>query len=184
MKGTRIAGVLISSILLSAAFAGCGGGSKEKASVPTNNQVQPPSVEKAVKESPESPNKTSMNIVDMEKQIVITEETKQQDAKSPDPVPNDIPVLDNARKTTALKIGDGSNPGDPYYQISFQMDESVKKAGDLYRQVLKDKGINITAELEEGGMQMFKINTNSWEVTINIFTFLEHTTVWINYTKK
>ncbi|MBB6674101.1 hypothetical protein [Cohnella nanjingensis] len=124
-----------------------------------------------------------MNIVDLPNQVVIAEEDTQNGVKPPDSVPDDIPILDDAKNKAAIKIGDGANRGDPYYQVKFETGDSVAKTVERYRQVLKDKGLDIASESEEDGMQHFTIDTKSWQAQIMIFTFMEKTTVWINYVK-
>ncbi|USG64369.1 hypothetical protein NDK47_19740 [Brevibacillus ruminantium] len=125
-----------------------------------------------------------MNVVDMPNQNVITAEMTQQGVKPSDSVPTDIPILENARNQTAIKIGDGTNPGDPYYLVQFVVEESVEKTGERYRQILKENGFEISEESVTDGMPSFQVNTDLWEVTVKILRMLNETTVWISYVKK
>jgi len=191
IKGNRMVCLLLLCVLVSATFTGCAGGSSQKTS--EESETKPPAIEKAVEEktepqneateSTESPKETAMNVVDMPNQIVITTEMAQQGVKPPNAVPDDIPILENAKNLTAIKMGDGINPGDPYYLVQFEVEESVQKTGERYREILKENGFDIVAESELDGLPAFQVNTESWEVTVKIIG-LNGTKVWINYVKK
>lgn len=186
MRAMKIVCLILLGGLLTLSAAGCGGGGSNKASdkaSPSETQGIDSNT-KTVEKSAQPSNDTSMNIVDMPNQVVIKDGDVQDGGDSPDAVPGDIPILDSAQNKAAIKIGDGTNAGDPYYKVKFETDDSVKKTVEQYRQVLKDNGLDIVSESEEDGMMHFTVNTKSWEAQMMIFTLLEKTTVWINYVKK
>ncbi|MFM1653266.1 hypothetical protein ACI7RC_14330 [Brevibacillus sp. B_LB10_24] len=160
---------LLSFVLIPAVVIGCSGSGTEKAADTSESQTKPAAAEKpeqkeqtvqneqTEQKSEEPKGETPMNYVDMSKQIVITKESMEQGAQPPDAVPDDIPILDHAKNTTAMKIGDGKTPGDPYYQVNFQVSDSVEKTAELYRQILKDNGLDIAAEEKDNDVQVFKV---------------------------
>jgi len=199
MRAIKVVCLVLLGGMLTISAAGCGGGGSdkvsEKASSPSETQqTASPGQTKEIQEttSPtetadsntQPSNDTSMNIVDMPNGVVIKDGDAQNGSESPDAVPDDIPILDGAQNTTAVKIGDGASSGDPYYHVQFNMKDSVEQTVERYRQVLKDSGLDIASESDEDGMMHFTVDTKSWEAQMMIFTLLEKTTVWINYVKK
>ncbi|HEY4390950.1 MAG TPA: hypothetical protein VGN02_06340 [Paenibacillus sp.] len=200
MRVIKVVCLVLLGGLLTISAAGCGGGGSDKASdkevsSPSEIQQTTSSTKNTEIQETTSPTETensnthpsndaSMNIVDMPNQVVIKDGDAQNGGESPDAVPDDIPILDGAQNTTAVKIGDGASSGDPYYHIQFNMKDSVEQTVERYRQVLKDSGLDIASESDEDGMMHFTVDTKSWEAQMMIFTLLEKTTVWINYVKK
>ncbi|WMT41764.1 hypothetical protein RE628_04550 [Paenibacillus sp. D2_2] len=199
MRAIKVVCLVLLGGLLTISAVGCGGGGNDKPSDKASSTSEIQQIESSTKttaiQETTSPtetedinaqpsNDTSMNIVDMPNQIVIKDGDAQGGGEPPDGVPDDIPILDDALNTTAVKIGDGASSGDPYYHVQFNMKDSVEQTIESYRKVLKDSGLDIASESDEDGMMHFTVDTKSWEAQMMIFTLLEKTTVWINYVKK
>ncbi|TCZ76657.1 hypothetical protein E0485_13800 [Paenibacillus albiflavus] len=196
MRAMKIVCMILLGGMLTLSATGCGRNkASDKATNPpeiqaTANPTETPKIQettsptKAVESSTPPSSDTTISIVDMPGQIVIKEGEAQSGDKSPDAVPDEIPILDGANNKAAIKIGDGTSPDDPYYLVKFEMDDSVEKTIERYRQVLKDKGLDIASESDEDGMMHFTIDTKSWEAQMMIFTLLGKTAVWINYVKR